>query len=137
MMSGQCRYAALLLFQSRLEKDGRSNRRRLCEERVFLFPAAGAWRALQTAKRRGRQLEHCSGKNYRGEIIHYEFVGVLELRRLDEGLEPDEVWYEFCELLDPMERRERLLPDEAGLRSMQAGMTSNLSGRHGLGRGRA
>lgn len=108
-------YAAKLLFQFRVvHKSGKSNRRRLVEERIVLFEADGAKKALATAKRHGRAGE-VDYLNDRGEEVRFEFVGVLDLRHLDVGYEPNEVWYDIKHQVTPMERRAELLPSDSTL----------------------
>ncbi|HVJ86235.1 MAG TPA: DUF4288 domain-containing protein, partial [Caulifigura sp.] len=94
MKSGS-RYAAKLLFQFRVEVNGSSGIRRLCEERIVNFSAADARQALREAKRRGRAAKH-RYQNSDGNPVFFEFVGVLELIRLLDG-DSDEVWYEIVE----------------------------------------
>ena len=108
------RYAAKLLFQYRVMADGSPLKRRLCEERIITFPANYAQEALREAKRRGRAAQHHWG-NRRGNPVYFEFVGVLELLRLDPACEADEVWYELRERVRPMERKKAILPPESRL----------------------
>jgi Domain of unknown function (DUF4288) len=111
------RFAALLLFQFRVEAGGQSNRRRICEKRLIVFPAANGRSALRTAKRRGREAQH-RYINSTGGRVHVEFVGVLDLLHLGIECGPDEVWYQVCELLEPMERRDRLIPAMSDLQAV-------------------
>ena len=46
--------------------------------------------------------------------MHFEFVGVMELLRLD-SYHPEEVWYDIVERVRPMERRVALIPPESQL----------------------
>jgi Domain of unknown function (DUF4288) len=110
------RFAALLLFQFRVVVDGKVSRRRTCEKRLIVFEAVDARAALRTAKRRGRQAQH-TYENHPGGRVYFEFVGILDLLRLGIECGPDEMWYDICELLEPMERRERILPPESALQA--------------------
>lgn len=116
-LSENHRFAALLLFQFRVVEDGISNRRRLCEKRLLLLQAPGARAALRLAKRRGRQAQYHYGNATEG-VVHFEFVGVIDLLRLGVECEPDEVWYGICEMLEPMERRERVISPEKDLQAI-------------------
>ena len=111
-----CRYSALLLFQHRIvsARTRAANRRRLCEKRLIVLEAGSPRQALQQAQRRGRQAEH-DYANVRGDRVYFEFVGVMDLISLGCECEPDEVWYDFALLLEPMERRARWCPPAAEL----------------------
>ena len=50
--------------------------------------------------------------------IGFELVGVLDLLYLSAACEPDEVWYDICEMVEPMERKERLIPPESELQAI-------------------
>jgi hypothetical protein len=114
------RYAAMLLFQFRVVTGEASNKRRLCGKRLILLTAPDARAALRAAKQRGRKAQY-HYFNSEGGQVRFEFVGVLDLLHLGDECEPDEVWYEFCRLQEPMERRERLLPSEARLQEIAGG----------------
>ena len=101
------KYAALMLFQFRTEKDGSSNKKRLCEERIILFEGASAEECYEAAMNRGRD-EEFSYED--GDVeIFFEFLGVAEFIELDIG-EPDEVWSRFVEKVKPMENVNKLIP---------------------------
>jgi hypothetical protein len=107
-VANSSRYSALLLFQYRVEKAGKSNRRRLCERRLIVFEARGKRSALAHANWRGGEGEH-SYQNAYGGTVHFEFVGVQDLLELGAECERDEVWYELIKMVRPMERRDRLV----------------------------
>jgi hypothetical protein len=115
------RYAAKLLFQFRVMKDGQANKRRLCEEQIVVINADDAQSALREAKRRGRagRLRY---KNPYGNMVFVEFVGVLDLKRVETRCDDGEVWYEFRYRLRPMERREKLIPAEHDLTAIRSGV---------------
>ena len=108
------RYAAKLLFQFRVVVDGSPGIRRLCEERIVTFSATHAEEALREARQRGRAAQH-HYKNGDGNPVYFEFVGVMELLRLDPACDADEVWYELSKRVRPMERRASILPPERRL----------------------
>ena len=112
------RYAAKLLFQFLVLVDGSPGVRRTCEERVITFSATHAQAALRESKRRGRAAQH-RYKNNDGNPVRFEFVGVLELLRLDPACEDDEVWYDITERVRPMERRTSIIPPERRLSAIR------------------
>jgi hypothetical protein len=114
---GVQRFAAMLLFQFRVMANGESNKRRLCEKRLIVFDARDARSALREAMRRGRSAQHHYSNDF-GGLVYFEFVGVLDLLHLGLECEPDEVWYRLCRMVEPMERRGRVLPQESDLRAM-------------------
>jgi antitoxin (DNA-binding transcriptional repressor) of toxin-antitoxin stability system len=107
-------YAAKLLFQFRFGSKNRSNKRRLCEERILRFQASSAKVALATAKRKGREAQH-KYLNSDGNAVHFEFVGVMDLLHLGPECEEDEVWYEFFARLSPMEKKRKFIPTDLEL----------------------
>lgn len=111
------RYAAMLLFQFRVEYEGDSGIRRTCEKRLFVLEATSAQKALSLAKRRGRAAEG-RYKNSLGGTVHFEFVGVQDLLHLGPECEDDEMWYDIVELVRPMERRKKLIPAENELQAI-------------------
>jgi hypothetical protein len=112
------RFSAKLLFQFRVMVDGSARIRRLCEERIITFTARDARTALIEAKKRGRAAQH-SYKNSDGNPVHFELVGILELLCLDLVCHADEVWFEITERVTPMERRDKLIPDETQLHAIR------------------
>ena len=107
------RFAALLLFQFRKIKDGCSNRRRVCEERIILFETNAAIKALSMAENRGRDEEFSYIDD--GVEIRFEFIGIIELVELGQSLDSDEVWWRLYEKMEPMERRDKLIPNKLEL----------------------
>lgn len=112
------RYAAKLLFQFRTLTHGISNKKRVCEERIVLFMAATPKIALKLAKRRGKD-EEFSYFDDETEVL-FEFVGVQELIDLGACSEPDEVWSTLFEKIEPMERKEQIIPRENELHAFGA-----------------
>ena len=112
------RFAAKLLFQFRVEVDGDSGKRRLCEERIILFNATASQIAVFEARRRGRKAQH-KYKNNEGWLVYFEFVGILELLCLDPACEADEVWYDITQRLLPMENRQKLIPSVSKLNAVR------------------
>lgn len=108
------RYAAKLLFQFRVTTAAGDGKRRTCEERIVLIEASTARKALAQAKRRGKLAQH-DYANSEGNAVHFEFVGVLELKGLGVECEDDEVWYDITERLSPMERKAEIIPPDSQL----------------------
>jgi len=88
------------------------------EERIVNFSAAHGREALREAKQRGRAAQH-HYKNGDGNPVYFEFVGVMQLLRLDPACDADEVWYEFTKRVRPMERRASILPPERRLSAIR------------------
>ncbi|HEV3341136.1 MAG TPA: DUF4288 domain-containing protein [Pirellulales bacterium] len=112
------RYAAKLLFQFKVSCAERRSKRRVCEERIVLFWAASADEALNRAKKRGYAEQH-SYNNSDGNIVQFEFVGILDLLKLGVECEDDEVWYDIKERLQPMERQAVIIPAECDLTAVR------------------
>ena len=106
-------YAARLMFQWRVMVDGSPGVRRTCEDRIVRVAAKSARAALTAVKRLGRS-EQVTYKNSDGNPVHFEFIGVMELLRLD-AYHPEEVWYDIVERVRPMERRAMFVPPESQL----------------------
>jgi hypothetical protein len=111
------RFTAVLLFQFRVESSGTSDQRRTCEKRMVLLSAPDARAALRAAKQSGRRAQY-QYPNATGGLVHFEFIGVLDLLRLGPECEADEVWYVICDMVKPMERRGRLVPPDSELRAI-------------------
>ena len=120
------RYAAKLLFQFRVTVGGSYGRRRICEERIVLLQARSAGQAVSKAKRKGRDRQY-TYLNSDGNPVDFQFVGVMELKKLDLVCDEDEAWYEITERLLPMERAERFIPPEGMLEAIR----TELVGRTG------
>jgi hypothetical protein len=108
------RYAAKLLFQFRVNVDGDSGKRRICEERIINFMARTSQQALKAAKRHGKKGEF-SYNNSDGNLVSIEFVGIIELKCFGSEVKADEVWYEIRDRLLPMERRSKIIPTDSML----------------------
>jgi hypothetical protein len=86
------------------------------------FAAKSPKLALQRAKRIGRtsEWEHQQDET----VMHFEFVGVMELIDMTAYFEDDgwaEVWFEHVERLRPLERRSRHVPPEEELEALRPG----------------
>lgn len=110
-------YSAKLLFQWRPVRNGKSRKRRVCEERIVTFPARSPKSALSKAKRIGRSEEFTDSRD--GADIFFEFVGVLELMDVSISYDEGEVWWELVERVQPSERRASLIPPEHELEALR------------------
>ena len=113
------RYAGKLLYQFRVVRHGRENRRRLCEERIVITVARSAATALKKLRSRGRseQTDYVDGDAQ----VFVEFIGVREMIELGASLDSEEVWWEFATMVRPMECRRRLIPRDEDLRAFTVG----------------
>lgn len=111
------RYSVKLLFQFRTVRHGKSNTRRICEERILSFESDSPALALKIAKERGLKEEHSYQLN--DKDVHFEFIGVEELIALGVEADPDEVWWQLVERVRPMERRQHFIPDEQELSALR------------------
>ena len=108
------RFSVKLLFQFRVEVDGRADRFRTCEERIICFKARSARAALAQARSRGKKAEFdyiCTT----GAKVKFQFVGVLDMTELSSICGPDEVWYDISRRLLPMERKSKIIPTDEKL----------------------
>lgn len=108
-MKENLRYSAKLMFQFRVMIAGKSNKRRIVEQRIILFEARSAEEALISAKNRGKREEY-NYKNDDGNDVFFEFVGVVELIHLGIETQTDEVWYDISEKITPLEKIEKHIP---------------------------
>ena len=113
-------FAAKLLFQFKVTAKGDTGKRRLCEERIVHVKAPTARVALASVKRIAKRAEH-RYKNTDGNPVHFQFVGILDLISLLDKYEPEEVWYEWKEMITPLERRKKLIPAEQDLSAIRSG----------------
>ncbi len=120
-------YAAKLLFQFRVASRRGPNKRRLSEERIIQLTARSPKQALTFAERKGRAAQH-HYRNAEKDVVHFEFIGVMDLLHLGPECEEGEVWYELTRRLNPMERKEKLIPPDSKL-------LSRLSNTQGESRG--
>ena len=112
------RYSAKLLFQYRVDIAGVSGRMRYVETRITTMHAATARKALASFKKSARS-EQASFRNDDGNTVFIEFIGVADMMELGPECEESEVWYEVKPMLTPMERKDRLIPDERQLSAIK------------------
>lgn len=83
-----------------------------------MLEAKSARMALGLAKRKGRASQY-RYKNSEGNPVHFEFIGVMELKCLGPECDQDEVWYDIVEYLLPLERKERFIPPDSDLNALR------------------
>lgn len=111
-------FSAMLLFQFRAEKNGKSNRKRLCETRILTFRAESSQAAYQAALAKGKKAEfHLD--NASGGITYFEFVGIRELLYLGYVDSRDEVWFDMFEMDRPSENVSKLIPPKSRLSAIK------------------
>ena len=110
----QNKYSAKLLFQFRVERNKISNKKRLCEEKIILVNASNATEAYINISRTGKALQH-NYKNSFGENVFYELVGIIEILKIDESFDKNEVWYELKRMLLPKERKNKIIQNKRQL----------------------
>jgi hypothetical protein len=113
------KYSAKLLFQFRVEKNKVSNKKRLCEEKIIMVNANNAIEAYNKISRSGKSLQH-NYKNSIGENVYYELVGIIEILKIDESFDENEVWYEHKRMLLPKERKNKIIPNKRQLSAFVA-----------------
>ncbi len=97
--------------------DGDSGKRRRCEIRIIIVRALNAKGAIQRATRRGRTSQF-RYTNSDGNPVFFEFIGIMDLLKLGSECEPDEVWYDIVEIVQPMERKAKIIPPKAALNAV-------------------
>jgi Domain of unknown function (DUF4288) len=112
------RFAAKLLFQFRVVTDGEPNVMRTCEERIVVLHAFTARAALVLAKQRGKRAQY-RYSNEIGNVVFFEFVGLMDLLHLGPECDEDEVWYDITQRKLPMERAAKVLPHESQLSALR------------------
>lgn len=105
------RFAAKLLFQFRVGRSEES-KLRTCEERIVIVNAKTMTQGYRSAERIGKKAQ-TRYKNNQGDLVHFEYVGLLDLMELGIECEENEVWYEVKTLLQPMERKDKLVKSVA------------------------
>ena len=111
------KYSAKLLFQWRPVRKGVSRKRRVCEERIIVIEAVSAREALKKVKKIGKKEEYNETND--GIKIFFEFIGVQELKDISLSFSDGEVWYELREMVNPMERKSKLIPKENKLDALR------------------
>jgi hypothetical protein len=105
------RYAFKLLFQYLVCIEKKRNKRRLCEISFIHLKARNAKTAIEKAKKYAKNREH-DYFNDAGSHVFFQFVGILDMIRLGIECGHNEVWYDIVTLLEPMERKEKLIPSD-------------------------
>jgi hypothetical protein len=130
------RFAGVLFFQFRTVRDGKSNQRRICEERTVLIEAAAPKQAVQKLTSLGKLEQYDYSASSR-ERIFFEFIGIRELLELGGEESENEVWWRLFEAIRPNERRSRWIPKTAELRAFSVGSERVKRRQRGRARRRA
>jgi hypothetical protein len=90
------RFGAKLLFV--FEVSGNAAKQfRICEERIIVVMAKTPTAAYSKAMGKGKKAQ-TQYHNHQGELVSVQFIGIMDLLKLDPVLSDDEVWYEIKEL---------------------------------------
>jgi hypothetical protein len=112
------RYAAKLLFQFRVVINGDSGKLRHCEERIINLTSHSATHALSLAKKQARLAQY-HYRNSDGNPVYFEFIGVTDLLNLGAECDANEVWYDIRTMLQPMERKHKIVPPASKLNAIK------------------
>jgi hypothetical protein len=102
------RFAAMMLFQFRVEKNNLINKKRICEERIYHIYCQNKDDALREALDIGKNEEFDYVDD--DKKVFFEFVGILDIVELDENEDSNVVWSRFVEKREPMERKNKIIP---------------------------
>ena len=107
------KYSVKLLFQFRVDINNCEAKMYTCEEKIILFHCKESEDIINIAENRGKKDEF-NYINDDGNIVFYEFIGIVDMCHLGTETEEDEVWYDIKILLNPMERKNKLIltPDK-------------------------
>jgi hypothetical protein len=126
-------YAAKILWQFRVQRGGVSKKRRVCEERTVIFRSTNAETAFRKALAFGREQElSWHVEEQEGVDVFCELVGVVDLLELsdwDEREDCQEVWWELRERVEPLERKQTLIPNKKDLRALDRSPPRRHKGR--------
>jgi hypothetical protein len=117
-MKKKKRYAAKLLFQFRVVINDESSQFRTVEEMIVLIKTDCAKSALNEIKYSAKNKEF-SYLNNDGNMVYYEFIGVMDLIQLGIECKKNEVWYEIKTKLKPMENKKKFIPEEQELSAIK------------------
>ena len=108
-------YATKNLMQCRVVVDGESNKMRSCSVKTCLLIAKTHKEVIRLARKIGKSDEVSYNKSD-GNMVHVEFIGIVELIDIDFHLQRfNEVWISFGDMLNPMERKNDLTASDEEL----------------------
>lgn len=104
------RFFAKLLFQFRKTKKGKEQKRRLCEERIITILAKSDEDAYKKAVAYGKKSAFIDDRGH--FRASFEFIGILDMDSLfdKEGGDIEEVYWNIIEMVEPMERKDKIVP---------------------------
>lgn len=98
------KFSVKLLFQFRIDTKKDQAKMRTCEERIVIFEVTDKATLIDKAIQRGKSTEF-DFLNDDGDVVYFEFIGIVDICHLGVEVENDEVWYDIKTLLTPMERK--------------------------------
>ena len=107
------KFAAMLLFQFRTERFNIVNKKRVCEERIYHIYCQNKNDAFTKALAIGKREEFDYVDN--DKKVFFEFVGILDIVELDVVEDENLVWSRFIEKIEPMERKDKIIPPKTKL----------------------
>ena len=107
------KFAACLLFQYKTVTNGKINKKRICEERIYHINAISTNKAYLKANKIGKDEEFSYQDG--DKFISFEFIGIVDLIELSNFDDKNLVWSRFVEKLYPMERKEKVVPNKKKL----------------------
>jgi hypothetical protein len=102
------KFAVFLLFQFQTIKNDTINKKRICEERIYHIESETSELAYTKAKEIGIKEEFSYIEN--NIQVHFQFIGIIELIELSIYDDKNLVWSNFIEKVNPMERKNRIIP---------------------------
>ena len=111
-------FAARLLFFYDVE--GESTKYKLCEERILHLKARSGKDALNKFNREGQKAEF-DYTNVEDEPVTFNFLGIIQMMCIEGFCEENEVWYDLYERLDPIARKDKLIPPIEKLEAIRLG----------------
>jgi hypothetical protein len=106
-------YSAKILFQWRPIKNGISRKRRVCEERIYLYTASSHEEAYEIAVNYGNEEEF--EEIFEKSKVKFEFIGILGIQDVSISSSEGEVWSEIKEMILPAERKDKIIPKKEDL----------------------
>ncbi len=102
------KFAIYLLFQFKTIENNTINKRRVCEERIYHIESETPDIAYEKAKELGLQEEFSYIEDK--VKINFDFIGIIDLVELSILEDDNLVWSRFVEKVNPMERKEKIIP---------------------------
>lgn len=114
------KYAAMLMFQFRVDTPDQKPKKRVCEKRIINFQENTPDSAYEFAVNYGKECEF-DYENDDGNTVFFEFIGIIDLMVLGAECGDLDVWYDVVEHLEPMERKDKFVPSKNKLSAFKTG----------------